>query len=120
MIVDDRKLIIGSANINDRSMLGDRDSEVGIVVEETAQTGSLKRTVFAGEAVDVCEVVRRCRKSLMAEHLGALTRRERANLQWNYALLDDPVCDEFFHNVWCKTATENMNIFDEVSRSLVF
>jgi len=34
MIVDDRRFIIGSSNINDRSMLGDRDSEIGIVVEE--------------------------------------------------------------------------------------
>ena len=32
MIVDDQKLILGSANINDRSMLGDRDSEIAIVV----------------------------------------------------------------------------------------
>ena len=26
MIVDDKNMIIGSANINDRSLLGDRDS----------------------------------------------------------------------------------------------
>ena len=31
MIVDDRATIIGSANINDRSQLGDRDSEVCMV-----------------------------------------------------------------------------------------
>lgn len=34
MIVDDVKVILGSANINDRSLLGDRDSEIGIIVEE--------------------------------------------------------------------------------------
>ena len=34
MIVDDEYIIIGSANINDRSMLGDRDSELGVVVEK--------------------------------------------------------------------------------------
>ena len=34
MIVDDRRCIIGSANINDRSLMGDRDSELAIVVEE--------------------------------------------------------------------------------------
>ena len=34
MIVDDRKVILGSANINDRSLLGKRDSEIAIVVEE--------------------------------------------------------------------------------------
>ena len=30
MIVDDRRLIIGSANINDRSMNGNRDSEIAV------------------------------------------------------------------------------------------
>ena len=33
MIVDDEKVIIGSANINDRSMLGYRDSEVGVIIQ---------------------------------------------------------------------------------------
>ena len=33
MIVDDTKVILGSANINDRSMLGDRDSELAILIE---------------------------------------------------------------------------------------
>lgn len=32
MIVDDCKVILGSANINDRSLLGDRDSEIGILI----------------------------------------------------------------------------------------
>ena len=32
----DRRLIIGSANLNDRSQLGDRDSEVAVVIEEPA------------------------------------------------------------------------------------
>ncbi len=30
MIVDDEVVIIGSANINDRSMLGSRDSEIAV------------------------------------------------------------------------------------------
>ena len=32
MIVDDQKVILGSANINDRSLLGDRDSEIAILI----------------------------------------------------------------------------------------
>lgn len=32
MIVDDRYLICGSANINDRSMEGNRDSELCLIV----------------------------------------------------------------------------------------
>ena len=35
MIVDDNAAIIGSANINDRSMLGKRDSEIALVVKDT-------------------------------------------------------------------------------------
>ncbi len=31
MIVDDRYMIIGSANINDRSLLGSRDSELAMI-----------------------------------------------------------------------------------------
>lgn len=35
MIVDDQSVIIGSANINDRSMLGSRDSELALLVQDT-------------------------------------------------------------------------------------
>lgn len=34
-IADDRIVIIGSANINERSMRGDRDSELACVVRDT-------------------------------------------------------------------------------------
>jgi phosphatidylserine/phosphatidylglycerophosphate/cardiolipin synthase-like enzyme len=35
MIVDDRRVIMGSANINDRSQKGDGDSEIALVIEDT-------------------------------------------------------------------------------------
>jgi phospholipase D1/2 len=31
MIIDDETIICGSANINDRSLLGDRDSELAVI-----------------------------------------------------------------------------------------
>ena len=34
-IVDDRLAIIGSANINERSQRGDRDSEIAAVIRDT-------------------------------------------------------------------------------------
>ena len=34
MIVDDKYVICGSANINDRSMLGKRDSELASVIKD--------------------------------------------------------------------------------------
>lgn len=35
MVVDDRFAILGSANINDRSLLGERDSEIAVLVIDT-------------------------------------------------------------------------------------
>jgi phospholipase D1/2 len=48
MIVDDKKIIVGSANINDRSLLGNRDSEIAICIEDDdkKQTYSFRRKVF--------------------------------------------------------------------------
>ena len=33
MLVDDKAAIIGSANINDRSLLGSRDSEIAVDIK---------------------------------------------------------------------------------------
>lgn len=35
MIVDDRYVLVGSANINERSLLGDRDSELAVLIADT-------------------------------------------------------------------------------------
>jgi phosphatidylserine/phosphatidylglycerophosphate/cardiolipin synthase-like enzyme len=37
MLVDDSVAIIGSANINDRSMVGTRDSEIGCMIEDSRE-----------------------------------------------------------------------------------
>ena len=37
MIVDDTTVILGSANINDRSMLGMRDSEFAVIIKEATK-----------------------------------------------------------------------------------
>lgn len=41
MIVDDRVALIGSANINDRSLMGSRDTELAVVIEDS-QTKEIK------------------------------------------------------------------------------
>lgn len=47
MIVDDNRCIIGSANINDRSLLGTRDSELACVIEGNNTTiFDLRRRIF--------------------------------------------------------------------------
>ena len=40
MIVDDKRAICGSANINDRSLSGEGDSEIAICIEETENSGN--------------------------------------------------------------------------------
>ena len=42
MIVDDKYVICGSANINDRSLLGKRDSELAAVVHDTEFIDSIQ------------------------------------------------------------------------------
>lgn len=48
MIVDDKRVIVGSANINDRSLLGNRDSEIAICIEDfdKKQTSNFRRKLF--------------------------------------------------------------------------
>ena len=47
LIVDDEKTLIGSANINDRSMLGDRDSEVAVIIHSRDFARKLRIRVWA-------------------------------------------------------------------------
>ncbi|KAL9122063.1 MAG: hypothetical protein Q9187_001377, partial [Circinaria calcarea] len=66
MIVDDRIAIIGSANINERSMRGDRDSECAAVVRDTDMLWS----TMNGEPYLVGRFPHTLRMRLMREHLG--------------------------------------------------
>lgn len=60
LIVDDDTAIIGSANINDRSLLGDRDSEIAVMVQDIHKT----ETKFAGLSHLVGRFATSLRKSL--------------------------------------------------------
>lgn len=68
MIVDDRLVIIGSANINDRSMLGDRDSEVAVMIEDLEfSDGKMNGLSFM-----VGKFAHSLRCDLLKEHLGVV------------------------------------------------
>jgi hypothetical protein len=67
LIVDDRVAIIGSANINDRSMLGNRDSELAIRIEDTLHCS----TNMNGVPFTVGFMPHTLRVKLMKQHLGA-------------------------------------------------
>lgn len=66
MVVDDRVAIIGSANINERSQRGNRDSEVAAVVRDTDMMDS----TMGGEPFKVGRFAHTLRIRLMREHLG--------------------------------------------------
>ncbi|KAK5958018.1 Phospholipase D1 [Knufia fluminis] len=66
IIVDDRIALIGSANINERSQLGNRDSEVAAVVRDTDMFVSRMN----GMPYRVGRFAHTLRMRLMREHLG--------------------------------------------------
>jgi phospholipase D1/2 len=66
IIVDDRIALIGSANINERSMLGNRDSECAAVVRDTDMLWS----TMDGQPYLVGRFAHTLRMRLMREHLG--------------------------------------------------
>uniref|UniRef100_A0AC34Q529 Phospholipase n=1 Tax=Panagrolaimus sp. JU765 TaxID=591449 RepID=A0AC34Q529_9BILA len=112
LIVDDIHTIIGSANINDRSQAGNRDSEVCLVVTDRQFTPG----VMDGQPYDCGKFAGSLRKRLMKEHLGLLEgvlHPVEPGIDIN---VDDPVSDEFFFNVWSKIATDNTKIYEEVFR----
>lgn len=73
MIVDDRVMIVGSANINDRSMLGDRDSEVAVIIEDRNHVQS----VFNRQPCEVGSLSHDVRVKLMREHICDPTAGEK-------------------------------------------
>lgn len=63
MIVDDEYIILGSANINERSMAGSRDTEIAMGAYQPHHTWSNKKRYPLGQVYGY-------RMSLWAEHLG--------------------------------------------------
>jgi phospholipase D1/2 len=66
IIVDDRVALIGSANINERSLMGNRDSEAAAIVRDT----DLIWSTMAGRPYQVGRFAHTLRLRLMREHLG--------------------------------------------------
>jgi phospholipase D1/2 len=100
MIVDDLYVICGSANINDRSMNGSRDSEFAALIKE-------RRTEIStinGKKYKTAKFASSLRKALLAEHLG---------INKNDIILNDPLSDEL-HELIRKTAHNNTFVYHQV------
>ncbi|KAF8603406.1 phospholipase D/nuclease [Ceratobasidium sp. AG-I] len=133
MIVDDRRVIMGSANINDRSQQGDGDSEIALVVEDMDEIQS----TMNGEPYTASRFAATLRRKLFREHLGLI---EPQNCKFSTKVptsfmrpapiphdnetgtreedaVVDPLSDHF-HGLWISTAQMNRVIFSELFRTI--
>ena len=97
MIIDDRTVILGSANINDRSMLGTRDSEFAVLINESPRLNSK----MDGKDYKAANFAYTFRLNLFAEHLGVDPKNN---------ILFDPLSNEFLKLVQ-NTAHNNTIIY---------
>ncbi|CAE7785854.1 PLD2, partial [Symbiodinium pilosum] len=103
MVVDDEVAIVGSSNINDRSLLGMRDSEVNVVIEDTGGSFKGPGGLRGGAAANL-------RKALFAQHLGLA----REHLEVVYP---DPSSEAFVAEMH-RVAQENTRIYEELFGAL--
>ncbi|RNA10079.1 phospholipase D2 isoform X1 [Brachionus plicatilis] len=132
ILVDDRACIIGSANINDRSLLGNRDSEVALLVEDTRFVKGIMNKKECG----VGKFCSSLRHRLFKEFLGELGCNSEPNFEPGLANMlprrksfrdkipsesidiSDPCSDEFYKQVMLKYAAQNTRIYDLVFKTI--
>jgi phospholipase D1/2 len=112
MVVDDRITMIGSANVNDRSMTGSRDSEVAIRFEDTEMIDG----TMNGQPYQVGKFSHSIRVHLFKEHLGLLPSQQKGGVESPSSdiSVEDPASDEFYLNTWMKAAINNTQLYRQV------
>jgi phospholipase D1/2 len=126
LIADDKLVICGSANLNDRSQLGAHDSEIAVVIEDpTPVASSMGGAPFTASAFAAS-----LRRQIFRKHLGLLPHQacDRPDANWSPVdrqpnhydwgspadrLVADPVSYEF-QNLWAGTARTNTEVFSKV------
>jgi phospholipase D1/2 len=108
LIVDDNVAIIASNNLNDRSMLGDRDSELGAVIIDKAKVD----IQMDGSPFQARKFAFELRMKLWREHLG-LVGEKFDNHEW-VQKLRDPISSESYNDIFRKVAEENTRIYSTV------
>ena len=103
LIVDDTQVLISSANINDRSMIGNRDSEFGVLIEEEKNEFYLMN---GNNDYEASKFAVGLRKKLMSEHLG---------IDIDNSILDDPESNKLFEFM-ISLAKNNTQIYKSIFR----
>jgi len=134
MIIDDSKVLIGSANLNDRSQMGERDSEIAICIEEKPDF----KMTMAGKPHMASKLATSWRRRLMREHLGLLREtviplergdEPHANQmpapvpnEYDFGSPEDlaveDVLSEEFEKLWTGTGERNRAAFERVFRPI--
>ncbi|KAH0956339.1 hypothetical protein HN011_008543 [Eciton burchellii] len=102
IIIDDNTVICGSANINDRSMVATRDSEIAVIIhDQEFEDGRMNNIPFP------CgKFASSLRKQLFHEHLGLINIKD--------INIDDIIIKSFYEDVWCARSKQNTKIYEEV------
>lgn len=128
LIADDRVVICGSSNLNDRSQQGNHDSELSIVMEDT----NIIQTTMNGRPFEAGYHAATLRRMLWREHLGLLPPQEfDANNDINamppsvepknnvyddddsWKFVEDPLSDELW-DMWTSRADRNTDLFRQL------
>ncbi|KAL1302420.1 hypothetical protein AAFC00_002814 [Neodothiora populina] len=125
LIADDRIVLCGSANLNDRSQLGDHDSEILIRVEDPREIDSS----MAGNPWRATQFAASLRRQLFRKHLGLLPPQDPTQPTQNFEPIGvpneydwnsredeavvDPLEDDF-QSLWYGTARTNTESFEQV------
>lgn len=99
MIVDDVSVIIGSANINDRSMNGDRDAELCVLIRDK----EIIESRLGDNTVEVAKFAYHFRMNLFKEHSGCDDEET----------LRDPLA-KCFYKVWNRRARRNTRLYRKI------
>ena len=125
LIADDRIVICGSANLNDRSQLGYHDSEIAVIVEDPTPVDSSMN----GQPWRATKFAASLRRQLFRKHLGLLPPQDMERPTQNYEpigveneydwgseedrIVADPLSDDFL-NFWNSRAKTNTDAFSRV------
>lgn len=125
LIADDQVVICGSANMNDRSQLGDHDSEIAIIVRDNDTVDSY----MDGRQWRASKFAASLRRQIFRKHLGLLKAQDMEHPDQNFQPIGvpnvydwnsqedrqvvDPLSDEF-QSLWNWRAKTNTDAFDKV------
>lgn len=106
LIADDNTVICGSANINDRSLIGKRDSEIAVIIRDEVFTDGR----MDGNSFPSGHYAGALRRHLFKEHLGLLAGGSGSC----EVDVEDPVVESFFRDTWHRIASDNTLLYEKV------